>query len=142
MSEAKHPDGDVLQAFHDGELNAERATRVEEHCRNCVQCRADLTELDRLDGLLADIDAPALPRPVWPGVAEARRKELRGRLGTAFAFSAAGVCVAGIAIGLLLGPVGTDAESSDDGQIWEGPSSLWSGGASVSLLEVYTSDLD
>ncbi len=142
MSDSTHPDGYVLQAYHDGELNDEATARIETHCRDCVRCRNELAELQRLDGLLADIDAPELPRPVWPALNGALRKQHEARLGPAFAFSAAAVCAAGITIGILLGPVGKSDQSSTNGTTWEGPSSMWSGGASASLLEIHLSDMD
>src|SRR5687767_13967420 len=56
----EHPPLDVLSAFIDGELEAERRAEVEGHLGSCPACRtiaSDLTEL------AADLHAMPAPRP-------------------------------------------------------------------------------
>lgn len=138
MNDLTHPSDLELQAHHDGELTVDEAERVAAHCADCATCRTELAELARMDGLLAGIDAPKLPRSVWPDVAAARRG--RPRLGPAFGFAAAAACAAGIVIGVLLGPVQFNAEVAMEDTIWTGPSTLLSGGGGTSLLDVYRTD--
>jgi len=142
MKETKHPAGHELQAYHDGELGADARARLADHCERCARCRAELDELERMDDVLGGLDAPELPRSVWPRVAAAHRPADRGRLGTAFGFAAATACAAGLAIGILLGPVDFDAGSETETSVWSGPTSLLSGGSSSTLLEFYQSSTE
>ncbi len=141
MTETIHPAGHELQAYHDGELAPDAAARIAAHCEGCVACRAELTDLERVVSLIAGIDAPEMPRSVWPDVAAAQRREY-ARLGPAFGFAAAAACAAGIVIGVLLGPVQFSAETASQDVAWTGPSSLLAGGDDASLLDVYRTDSD
>ena len=142
MKETKHPAGHELQAYHDGELGTDARARLADHCERCARCRAELDELERMDGLLNGLDAPELPRSVWPHVAAAHRSANRGRLGTAFGFAATAACAAGLAIGILLGPVDFGTESATEVTAWSGPASLLSGGSGSTLFEFYQSSVE
>ncbi len=141
MNDVRHPAGHELQAYHDGELAAEASAHLAAHCEGCEACRARMADLERVDGLLAGIDAPDMPRSVWPGIAVRQRKDA-GRLGPAFGFAAAAACAAGLVIGILVGPVQFSAETTTDEVTWTGPSSLLEGGSGSSLLSVYQADAD
>jgi hypothetical protein len=56
-----HPDLEALSAFHDGDLGAVDAARLERHLHACAACRA---ALERVRRLLAE--ARVLPRDVAP----------------------------------------------------------------------------
>ena len=132
MSHRQHPAGHVLQAFHDGELDAATAAEVASHSEHCAQCRNELAELEQVGRLLVDAPAPELPRTVWHRVRPGRPQE--SRLKPAFGFAA---CAAGIALGVLLGPIQFNAETTASEMAWSETVTVWDGGASASLLNVY-----
>jgi hypothetical protein len=53
----------LLQAYHDGELDATQRREVESHLAECPHCQAKLAELSALDGLLIDGEAEKIPDP-------------------------------------------------------------------------------
>ena len=132
MTHSKHPNGDQLQAFHDGELSASVTNELDEHCRQCQTCRNILAELDQTDQLLARIPTPELPRTVWHRVQSERRDERR--LKPVFGIAA---CVAGIVLGVLVGPIQFSSEETSSDLAWSDSVSLWSGNTTTSLLTVY-----
>lgn len=132
-----HPAGHVLQAFHDGELEASAAADVSAHCEACHVCRAELEELERAEQLLAAYPAPEPPRTVWHRVRPGRERgnRLRPAIGVA-------ACAAGIVLGVLLGPVRFTAEEPGRDSTWAESVTVWNGGASSSLLGVYQTGQD
>jgi anti-sigma factor RsiW len=134
MSNTKHPAGHVLQAYHDGELDPPAATEVAAHCERCATCRTELTELRRLDQLLASAPTPELPRTVWHRVRPGQARETR--LKPIFAFTA---CAAGIILGVLLGPITFSTEETRTDLAWSEVVTVWNGSATSSLLAVYQS---
>jgi hypothetical protein len=82
LAAEQHPDAATLGAYHDGELEAERAAEVRGHLEGCVACR------DRLADLAAFLDEP--PSPPGPETAAAwnrlqeRLEEERWADGTPF----------------------------------------------------------
>ena len=59
MNEKTKPNDQVMEwlgAYHDGELNSERAAWVEAHLPHCPECRRELEALRSLAGLLHDGD--------------------------------------------------------------------------------------
>lgn len=50
------PDKLEIAAYHDGELDADRAQAVREHLAGCQACQAELDELGKLSGWLAAVN--------------------------------------------------------------------------------------
>lgn len=135
MNDTKHPAGHVLQAYHDGELDASGSAGVAAHCERCAACRNDLAELAQMADLLAASPAPELPRSVWHRVKPGREPESRLRPVLAFA-----ACAAGIVLGFLVGPVRFVAEEAVAETSWSENVTVWNGEASTSLLAVYQTE--
>jgi len=61
---------ELIQLYHDRELDAARRKQVEAHLAECARCRAKLAELEAIDSLLADGEAERVPDPgkhYWHG---------------------------------------------------------------------------
>lgn len=134
MNQTKHPAGHVLQAFHDGELDAKETAAVEAHCLQCAACRNELAELEDTARLLAASLAPELTRTVWHRVRPGRAREPRFKPVFAFAAGAAGVI-----LGILLGPIQFGTDGVDTEVAWTETTTIWSGSASTTLLDIYQS---
>jgi anti-sigma factor RsiW len=132
MTESTHPAGHILQAFHDGELDSTIRASVETHCQECESCRMELADLERMGQLLAASSAPELPRTIWHRVRPGRAEEPRFK--PAFGIAA---CAVGIVLGLLLGPVQFNAETSETDLALSETVDLWDGGATSPLLAVF-----
>lgn len=132
MTESTHPAGHILQAFHDGELDAVPAAGVEAHCEKCAACRAELADLKIMGQMLAASPAPELPRTVWHRVRPGRPREPRFK--PAFGIAAGAV---GIILGLLLGPVQFNGDKAGTNLTLSETVDLWDGGATSPLLAVY-----
>ena len=137
MSDAKHPAGHELQAYHDRELEATRSAEVAAHCRRCASCQAELADLERVDNLLAAAPVPEMPRTIWHRVKPERRQASRLRPSLALAAGAAGV-----ALGALIGPIGVDSEVPDTDLAWTESVTVWNAGVSASLFSAYQSEQD
>jgi anti-sigma factor RsiW len=137
MSGSKHPDGHVLQAYHDGELDAPTRTSVAAHCEQCATCQAELDELAGVEAMLAKAPAPELPRTVWHRVKPGRVQESRLRPALALA-----ACAGGMAIGVLLGPIQLKAEKVITDQTWSTSVAVWHSSTTSSLLAVYQPEQD
>ncbi len=137
MSGSKHPAGHVLQAYHDGELDVPNSTEVAAHCEQCAACRAELGELAGIAAMLAKAPAPELPRTVWHRVKPGRAQESRLRPTLALA-----ACAAGMAIGVLLGPIQLKTEKVITDQTWSTSVAVWNSSTTSSLLSVYQSGQD
>lgn len=137
MSNTNHPVGHVLQAYHDGELDAAGAAEVTAHCEQCTDCRNELADLERTAALLASAPAPELPRTVWHRVKPSRPRE--NRFKPAFAFAAG---AAGVIFGVLVGPIQMTATAEDDTTTWSASETLWSGGTTAPLLDVFPTGQD
>ncbi len=132
MTDTKHPGGLVLQAHHDAELDASEAAAVAAHCERCEGCRSELSELVRMARLLNAAPVPELPHSVWHRVRPGRSREPRLRPALAFA-----ACAAGIALGVLLGPIRLGSEPGNSEATWTENLTVWSGDATSALLAVY-----
>lgn len=137
MKPTDHPVGHVLQAFHDGELGGNERAAVEAHCERCADCRNELAELKKTAALLASAPAPELPRTVWHRIKPNRSRE--PRLKPAFAFAAG---AAGIALGVLIGPIQTTTTAEDDTMTWSESATFWDGATTAPLLEVFPTGQD
>jgi len=82
--------------------------------------------------LLAASPAPELPASVWRRVRPSRAREPRFK--PVFAITAG---AAGVVLGILLGPVRFSAEAVDTQVAWTETVTVWNGGASSTLLDVY-----
>jgi len=51
----------LLQAYHDGELDVPARASVETHVAQCDSCRRSLTELRSISGLMSNFSFPLLP---------------------------------------------------------------------------------
>lgn len=61
--------GYSLNSYVDGELKASKARRIEEHLSACDECRLELEDLQKLQGLLRQgLQEHTVPAPLWPGV--------------------------------------------------------------------------
>ncbi len=104
-----------LQAYLDGELAPSAARAVEDHVRQCADCRAEL-EATRAAWLAVDAATrPGLSRSVWPELA-ARLEERRaaGPWTWTQRGLAAAAAVAGLVVGLNLGgPAATGVVASE-----------------------------
>jgi anti-sigma factor RsiW len=127
-----HPEGHILQAYFDGELEAVQADEVQLHCASCDRCRAELTELEKVGAMLASDPDPDLTRPIWNAVRPDRTTEkvFRPALGLA-------ACAAGITIGLIVGTMGQSTTSEVADSSWTESMTIWNGQATSSLLAVY-----
>ena len=66
-SQCRH--GQSLSTYVGGELKVSQVRRLEEHLNACGDCRLELQNLQRLQGLLHQgLEDPAVPAPLWPGV--------------------------------------------------------------------------
>lgn len=137
MSPTNHPAGHVLQAYHDGELEGNERATVEAHCEECADCRNELAELRETDVLLAASPAPELPRTVWHRVKPGRPRE--NRFKPAFAFAAG---AAGVIIGVLVGPIQMTAAAVEETTTWSTSETIWSGGSTAPLLNVFPTGQD
>ena len=70
MNHTPHP-GDALSAYIDGDLTADETRAVSDHLAACADCRAVVSDLERLrTHVRAWADEPAAPAvDLWPGVA-------------------------------------------------------------------------
>src|SRR5437764_11454560 len=99
MAECEY--GILVSAYHDGQLDAERARQVEVHLAACPACAAELEGLRRLSRALAGWQAPQMPEEVLGRLHEAVTGEVvaaeRGvmRLARALSGVAAAVMIAG-----------------------------------------------
>lgn len=137
MNDSNHPAGHVLQAYHDGELDATAAADVSAHCKDCATCRAELAELDDVGRMLAGAPTPELPRSVWPRVRPERQRE--SRLRPTFVLASIAACAAGIVMGILWGPIQFSAEETGTDLAWSETVTVWNGDATSPLLAVYES---
>lgn len=137
MNPTNHPAGHVLQAFHDGELEGNERAAVEAHCAECAPCRNELAELAEVASLLSAAPVPDLPRTVWHGVKPGRPRE--NRFKPVFAIAAG---VAGVLLGILIGPVQMEAAAEDDTTTWSESATIWSGGTTAPLLDVFPTGQD
>ncbi len=134
MTENNHPTRFQLQAFHDGELEQPLIAELSAHCESCQICRAELAGLNQVEQLLTATETPELPGSIWQRVRP--QKDHEKGLKPVFAYAA---CVAGIILGVLLGPIQSDAEEADKDSMWAAPTSVWDKRATSSLLAVYQS---
>jgi len=65
----------LLDAYHDGELNARESDRLARHVRACRDCDTELREMRRLSGLLADLR----PRGITPIQRERLHESVDGK---------------------------------------------------------------
>ena len=137
MNDATHPEGQVLQAYHDGELEASAAADVAEHCRNCESCRAELDQLRELGRMLAGVETPEMSRSVWQNLQRGREREVR--IKPLFAMAA---CAAGIVLGVLMGPLQLGESTAADELTGTETLNVWNAEATSSLLGVYESGLE
>jgi len=137
MTDRKHPAGEQLQAYHDGELEHTVASEVASHCESCESCRAVLAELDQLNSVMASAPTPELPHSIWPLVQSGRQRETG--LPPIFAYAA---CAVGILIGILLGPIQFSTEEVTTDLAWSETVTVWNQQATSSLLSVYQSGLE
>jgi len=137
MSENRHPEGHILQAYHDGELEASAAARVAEHCRSCESCRAELESLGELGRLLTATVAPEMSGSVWPRLRQSQTRQIP--LKPVFAVAA---CAAGIVLGVLMGPLQFSDDSATTEVAWTENLNLWNTDSTSSLLGVYESGLE
>jgi hypothetical protein len=56
--------GDLLSAYHDGELDEELRATVEAHIKTCKQCRQTEEDLKKVGALVAGL-VPIIPSPDW-----------------------------------------------------------------------------
>jgi RNA polymerase sigma-70 factor, ECF subfamily len=56
--------GDLLSAFHDGELDEQQRAAVEAHIKTCPQCRQTEEDLKKVGALIAGL-APIMPSQAW-----------------------------------------------------------------------------
>lgn len=137
MSDAKHPAGHELQAFHDSELDATRSAQIAAHCRQCASCRAELADLERVGDILAAAAVPEMPRTIWHRVKPERKQASRLRPSLAFV-----ACAAGVALGVLIGPIRVDTEVANTDLAWTESVAVWNASVSTSLLTAYQSEQD
>lgn len=58
-----------VSTYVDGELVTSELRRLEEHLAGCGECRSELQNLQRLQGLFRQgLEDLAVPAPLWPGV--------------------------------------------------------------------------
>ncbi len=56
--------GDLLSAYHDGELDEQQRAAVEAHIKSCPQCRQTEEDLKKVGALVAGL-APIMPSQAW-----------------------------------------------------------------------------
>ena len=83
-----HPSLTELLAFRDGEA----APGVAEHISSCEGCRAEMERLSLLTDRLRGLPEIKPPRDLWPGIAEAARRQRRAK-GIRIAWAAAAACL-------------------------------------------------
>ncbi len=59
---------ELLSAYYDGELSADKADAVADHVAVCANCAAELETLHKLSDLTTKLDQPSAPRHVWPRI--------------------------------------------------------------------------
>lgn len=138
MTRYDHPTDLELQAYADGELPADEASRVEGHVVDCKACGSVLAELRATREWLA-MDAPdESPSPVWAGVVAATEQRTKPLFSPAFSFGAAAACAAGIVLGVIVGVPQVEQQESNDQLAWSTPGAVWNGTSGSSMLDVYT----
>ncbi len=85
--ETGHPDRELLERFHDGDLEEAERDRLESHLKACTACRIYVEELDRIGAALREEISEAVQAerldPLWEGIAgsiERPREPLSKRL--------------------------------------------------------------
>jgi anti-sigma factor RsiW len=121
-----------IKACIDGELAPAEAEAVRAHCRACESCARAWAQIEAVERVLAEADPIEASASIWPQVAArvrsegllgespevagsrriARRIAWRPRLQPAFALGAAIAVVAGLAVGLVLGPGRTEPDAN------------------------------
>nr|MEE4267719.1 zf-HC2 domain-containing protein [Candidatus Krumholzibacteria bacterium] len=132
MTLNSHPEGEILQAYHDGELPAAEAAEVRAHCEQCEVCRSQLADLKMMNSILGCLEAPAMSGSVWPRIqaSEGRSPAIKPSWGLV-------ACAAGIALGFLLGPVQSGQENAATSLAWSENVTVWNTDATSSLLGVF-----
>jgi anti-sigma factor RsiW len=138
MTDSEHPAGHLLQAYHDGELDAASAADVATHCERCADCRHELADLELVGAMLASARAPELPRTVWHRVRPGR-KARESRLKPSLAIAAG---AASVVLGVLLGPIQFAEEETGTELAWSETVTVWSDDATAPLLSIYDSELE
>jgi anti-sigma factor RsiW len=135
MTVTDHPSELEILARAHGELSADRAAAVDDHCRGCAGCRQTLAELGRLHMWLgADRDASEVA-PVWPALAAELERTNRRNLGPALALGMAAACAAGVVVGLFVGAPPDKQMVAETETSW---SELWPGRPGESLLDLFS----
>lgn len=93
-----HP-GDLLSALLDGELTTEERLRLSAHLEGCRECRIELGAIGAARTALRSL--PVLEPP--PGLLPAPARGPRRMLRPGWAWAAAGIAAAALAVGLTLG---------------------------------------
>jgi anti-sigma factor RsiW len=105
-----------IQSWLDGELSANEAEAVENHCRSCDGCGEIWQAQLEIRSMLRAGPAEEPLAPMWPAVEE----KLHGKteVSLPFAFGASAAAVAGIAIGVFLGTIGESSYENGEQDVW------------------------
>ncbi|HOX26041.1 MAG TPA: zf-HC2 domain-containing protein [Candidatus Krumholzibacteria bacterium] len=128
----KHVD-QRIQAYLDGELAPAAAAELQEHLRECADCRQRLEAARRCWQLVDIAVAPPLRRSVWPRVEAvvARRRGLR-----AWSWPQRGLAATAAAAGVVLGMQLGEPAATDD------PDVRYAGDGATDYLEASLPTLD
>ena len=135
MTGIEHPSELEIMARAHGELSADRAAAVDDHCRGCASCRRVLDELTRLEEWLGADGGAGEVAPVWPAIVGELERPGWPTLGPALALGMAAACAAGVVVGLFVGAPPDKQLVVDPETAW---SELWPGRQGESLLDVFS----
>lgn len=68
--ERRHPD-ELLSLYVDGELEGQERHEVEDHLRECAECRDVVEDLEEVVARMEDLPGREPPRNYWPDIARA-----------------------------------------------------------------------
>ena len=132
MTMNSHPEGQILQAYHDGELTAAEGAEVRAHCEVCAECRSQLADLEMMNSLLGRVEAPVMSGSVWPRIQASEDRSIA--IKPAWGLVA---CAAGIVLGFLLGPLQSSQDNAVTNLAWSENVTVWNTDATSSLLGVF-----
>ncbi len=132
MTESKHPEGHILQAFHDQELPAALSRDISDHCETCDVCQAILKDLERVENIFSHTREPSMTHSIWQKVRPEREQKIQ--VNPVFAMAA---CLVGIILGVLLGPLQFSPNSQNNDAAWSDNITLWSQDSESLLSSVY-----
>jgi len=140
MNHNTHPEEQVLLAFFDEELAADKASQVKIHCESCAECQQILTDFAAVQEMVQSNIPVQKPQPVWSAVASKQGGFQHDGFQPALVFGTIAACAAGLALGLFMGEPQGGGYTNKGTEAWASADYLWSGTDSPSLFVVFSDE--